>query len=266
MDASDRGQVSANAAEIYDAQFVPALFREWTAPILATARLRPGDTVLDVACGTGVLARDAVDVVGASAVTGVDINPGMLAVARRRSPEIVWRAAAAEALPFSDASFDAVLCQFGLMFFADRVQALREMRRVARPGGAIVLAVWESLERSPGYRALTDLLAQRFGESVARCLYPPFNLGDMDALRALLREADLEEVEVATHVGRASFPSLQAWIRVEVTGWTLDSVIDDRQLASLCATAEESLKQFVAPDGRVVFDSPAHIVSARRPE
>jgi len=151
MSDSTRGQVARSAAEVYDAFFVPALFEEWPPRLARAAGLRPGQRVLDVACGTGVLARHAARVVGAGGeVVGLDLNPGMLEVARRRAPGASWREGTAEALPFADARFDAVLSQFGLMFFADRAGALREMWRVLRPGGALAVAVWARLEDTPG--------------------------------------------------------------------------------------------------------------------
>src|SRR5262245_6199314 len=106
-------------------------------PRLADAvRIRPGERVLDVACGTGVLARQAASRVGSEgSVAGVDPSPGMLAVAKRLAPAIAWRQGTAEALPFEDGSFDAVVSQFGMMFFADRGRAIREMLRVLIPGG-----------------------------------------------------------------------------------------------------------------------------------
>jgi ubiquinone/menaquinone biosynthesis C-methylase UbiE len=98
--------------------------------------------VLDVACGTGVVAREAARRVGpAGAVAGLDRNEGMLAVARRMAPGIAWRHGLAEALPFPDGAFDAVICQFGLMFFEDRGKALGEMWRALRPGGRLAVAV-----------------------------------------------------------------------------------------------------------------------------
>src|SRR5512145_434633 len=117
------------AANAYEALFVPAIFAQWP-PILAdAARIQPGQRALDVACGTGALAREVVRRTGANGhVAGLDANPGMLAVARRIAPTVEWHEGRAESLPFADGSFDAVVSQFALMFFTDRRQALREMR------------------------------------------------------------------------------------------------------------------------------------------
>ena len=151
-DKATAGQVSANAAEIYDEFFVPALFGAWAEPLCDAAGLVPEATVLDIACGTGATTRVAKARVGSGgSVTGLDRNAGMLAVARTRAPDIRWIDGRAEGLPFADQVFDAVLCQFGLMFFDDPSAALSEMRRVLRPDGRIAISVWDEVRNSPGY-------------------------------------------------------------------------------------------------------------------
>jgi SAM-dependent methyltransferase len=181
MDASQQGQVTRSAADIYEEFFVPALFAAWPGPVADAAGIGPGQKVLDVACGTGVLAREAASRVRpGGTVTGLDRNDGMLAVARRKAPEIEWRQGEAEALPFPDGRFDAVVSQFGLMFFEDRVLALAEMWRVLGPGGRLAVAVWDALERTPGYAAMTALLQRLFGARIADALRAPYCLGDPD--------------------------------------------------------------------------------------
>lgn len=118
---AERGQVNTAAAEIYDTFFVPALFDQFPESILDHAGVASGDRILDVGCGTGIVARAARPRVGASgAVAAVDPNEGMLAVARRSDPSIDWHSASAESLPFGDHSFDHTICQFAAMFFTDR--------------------------------------------------------------------------------------------------------------------------------------------------
>jgi SAM-dependent methyltransferase len=265
MSASETGQVIGSAAEVYEEFFVPALFAEWPPRVADAAGIRPGQRVLDVACGTGVLARAVAGRVGAAgSVTGLDLNDGMLAVARRKAPAIEWRQGRAEALPFDDGQFDAVVSQFALMFFADRVAALREMRRVARPGGRLAVAVWDAIDRSPGYAAMADLLQRLFGEEVASALHSPFALGDRDLLRALFAEAGLPDATIATEIGTARFPSIASWVHTDIKGWTLADALDDVQYALLLAEAERDLQPFVVADGTVAFDAPAHIVTATK--
>ena len=262
---SDAGQVISSAAEVYDEFFLPALFAAWPPEVVAAAELRTGQRVVDVACGTGVLALEAARATSPGGqVVGVDLNPGMLAVARRKAPEIDWQRAPAEALPFDTESFDAAISQFGLMFFQDKRQAIAQMWRVIRPGGRLAIAVWDSLENTPGYAAITRLLARLFGDDIAAWLKAPYSLGDPDALRSLLATAGVTAPEVHRLQGAAQFPSIRSWMHTDVRGWTLADKLDDQQYEQLVSEAERELHSFVALDGSVRFDHPALIASARK--
>jgi len=263
---SDTGQVTSSAAEVYDEFFLPALFEVWAPRLAAAAELQPGQRVVDVACGTGVLAIEAARAVspGGSSV-GVDLNPGMLAVARAKAPKIEWLEAAAEDLPLESADFDAAVSQFGLMFFQDKEAALRELRRVLRPGGQLAIAVWDSLENTPGYTRVTALLARLFGGDVADLLRAPYSLGDPEALKTLLLGSGMGLSRVARVAGEARFPSIRAWMHTDVRGWTLADQIDDEQFEHLVSEAERELGDLVAGDGTVRFAHPALLVTARKP-
>ncbi len=266
MKPTETGQVAHSAAEVYETFFLPALFTQWTDRVLDAAGVRPGHQVLDVACGTGVLARAAAAWVGPDgAVVGLDLNPGMLAVARREAPDISWREGRAEALPFPDAHFDAVVSQFGLMFFADQVGALREMARVLRPGGRLAVAVWDTLANTPGYDVMVELLDRLFGPEAAKGLRAPYVLGDVPALHALFAAAGMPDATITTHPGTARYPSIADWVYTDIKGWTLAEMIDDAQYERLLAEAKATLQPFVTADGAVAFPAPAHIVAASRP-
>lgn len=265
MDALARGQVTRTAAEIYEEFFVPALFQEWAGPVVEAAGIGPGSKVLDVACGTGVAAREAARrAQPGGSVTGLDINDGMLDVARRSAPEIDWRQGEAEALPFADETFNAVVSQFALMFFADRVRALGEMWRVLRPGGRLAVAVWDRLDQSPGYAAMAALLQRLFGSHIADALRAPFVLGDLQPLRALFAQAGITDPVVSSATGTARFPSIDAWVHTDVKGWTLADLIDEAQYRTLLEEARKELVPFAQADGTVSFASPAHIVMATK--
>ncbi|MCB9078813.1 MAG: methyltransferase domain-containing protein [Anaerolineaceae bacterium] len=265
MSDSDRGQVNTSAAEVYEAFFVPALFGEWGSRVAEAAHIQPGQRVLDVACGTGVLARAAAERVGPEGeVVGLDINEGMLAVARKKAPHIEWRHGPAEALPFEDDSFDVVVSQFALMFFEDRRAALSEMVRVLRPGGRLAVAVWDSLDNTPAYATVTAMLKRLFGDEAANALRSPFNLGDTALLQSLFTEAGIPNAQITTIEGTARFASIEAWVTTDVKGWTLADMIDDEQFHQLLTEAEKVLQPFVTADGSVAFSSPAHIVTAVR--
>ncbi|MGB5374993.1 MAG: methyltransferase domain-containing protein [Polyangiales bacterium] len=262
---SDAGQVTANAAEVYDESFLPALFAPWTPRVVAAAALQPGQRVVDVACGTGVLAMEAALATSPGGHTvGVDLNPGMLAVAKRKAPQIDWLEAPAESLPFEAETFDAAVSQFGLMFFEDKPAAIAEMWRVIRPGGRLAIAVWDSLENTPGYSAVTSLLARLFGDAVAALLESPYALGDPNTLRALLARAGVSDPQVQRVPGEARFASIRSWMHSDVRGWTLANELDDEQYERLVAEAEVELSQFVTADGSVRFAHPALIATARK--
>jgi ubiquinone/menaquinone biosynthesis C-methylase UbiE len=260
-------QAQIDAATAYEEFFVPALFQEWAPRVAAAAQLQPGQRVLDVACGTGVLARKAASRVGAaSRVVGLDRNPGMLTVARRLAPEIEWREGVAEALPYPDRSFDAVVSQFGLMF-TDRQQALREMLRVLAPGGHLAVAVWDSLDNTPAYAAELALLERFAGQRAAEAFRAPFVLGDQKELATLFTSAGVAGVAVASHHGTAKFPSIRWMVEADLRGWlpVAGVVLSEDQIKRILEEAETALSAFVTADGRVEFDSPAHIVTGTRP-
>lgn len=262
MTNADRGQVLASAAEVYEEFFVPALFGQWPDQVLEAAAVAEGHRVLDVGCGTGVLARAAVHRLrGTGQVVGLDPNDGMLSVARRASATVEWRTGVAEALPFDDATFDRVVSQFALMFFTDRQAALAEMARVLAPGGRLAVATWASLDDTPGYAAMVDLLRDVCGDDAAAALTAPFAVGDPVELRDLVSRA-LPDVVVTRHDGVARFASIDAWLHTDIRGWTLADMIDDEQYATLLAHAHEALARFTDGRGRVRLPAPALIAAA----
>lgn len=257
------GQVVAPAAEVYDAFFVPALFAQWADRMLDLAGVVAGDDVLDVGCGTGVLTRAAARrLQGTGSCTGLDLNPEMLAVARRAPEPVTWCPGRAEALPFESGSFDRVTSQFALMFFDDRASALSEMGRVLRPTGTVTVSTWARIEESPGYEAMAHLLERLHGREVADALLAPFSIGTADTLEALLAAA-FDDVSVVPADGRARFDSIDAWVHTDIRGWTLADRISDEQHADLLSAAHRHLAPFAASDGRVEFAAPALIGTGR---
>lgn len=261
-------QTQIAAATAYEALHVPALFKQWAPPVLDAVGLAAGDRLLDVACGTGVLAREAAARLGTDGqVTGLDPDPGMLAVAQELAPGVVWQDGSAESLPFGDHSFDAVVSQFGLMFFVDRPRALREMRRVLRPGGRLAIAVWDALANAEAYPIEVALLERIAGEPAANALRAPFVLGDKQVLASLVDEAGFASVAVDTLVGRARFPSLRHMVEADLRGWlpVMGVTLDEALIQQILEEAEHALQAYVTADGQAVFDAPAHIVTAVRP-
>lgn len=164
MGQEEQRQLRGTGAEMYERGLVPAIFAPWAAVLIKQAALQRGERVLDVACGTGVVARLAAKPVGSTGrIIGLDKDAERLAVACSLPPvpgvSLEWQESNALAMPFADASFDALLCQQGLQFFPDRPAALREMHRALVPGGRLILSVWGSLEQCPGYAALVGALS-----------------------------------------------------------------------------------------------------------
>ncbi len=211
-------EIPVNPAETYERYMVPALFAPAAEHLLAVARLRPGERVLDVGTGTGIVARLAAPNVGPTgSVAGLDASSAMLSVARAMAAKegltIDWDEGQAEALPYPDECFDQVLSQFALMFFADRHTALAEVRRVLIPGRRMVLSVFAGIERHPFYMALDEAIARHLGTSAVGAI---FALGDADALNDALVQVGLREVAIEPFSITARFPNPDGFLAGEI--------------------------------------------------
>jgi SAM-dependent methyltransferase len=260
-------QAQIEAAKAYEALFVPALFGQWATKLLDAAQIQAGQRVLDVACGTGVLARTAIARLGSGGqVAGIDPNPGMVAVAKQLEPRVDWRVGVAELLPFPNNSFDIVASQFGLMFFTDQRQALREMMRVLAPGGHLVVAVWDALDNIPAYAAEVALLERVVGQPAAEALSAPFVLGRSEDLDSLFREAGLTSVDITTHPGKAQFPNIHTLVEADLRGWLpiMGVNLSEEQIGHILQAAEQELSAYVTADGRASFSLSAHLITARK--
>ncbi len=259
-------QAHIDAAHAYEALFVPALFNQWAPKVAGAADIQPGQRVIDVACGTGILAREVALRTGSTgAVIGIDPNPGMVAVAKQLAPSIEWREGVAESLPFPDQSFDAVVSQFGLMFFRDQRQALREMLRVLAPGGRLAVAVWDSLDSMPAYASEVVLLEHTAGRQAADALRMPFVLGNRKHLAELFSEVGAASAEITTHHGTAQFPSVRTMVEADLRGWLplVGVNLTEDQIRRILEEAEQDLSPYATADGRAVFQLSAHLVVVR---
>ena len=179
-------------------------------------------------------------------------------MARAKGIRVEWRRGRAEALPHPEASFDRVVSQFGLMFFEDKVAGLREMMRVLRPGGRLVVAVCDALDHSPGYAVLAELLQRLFDPAVANAFRAPFVLGERSTMRAILDRAGLGNAQVSRIDGVVRFDSIERLVSAErACVWTLGGLLDGRQFERLLEEAQESLGPFAGADGAVEFTMPA---------
>jgi SAM-dependent methyltransferase len=258
-------------AEVYERGLVPAIFAPWATILIEQSALQPGDRVLDVACDTGVVARLAARQVGPTGrIIGLDNNAGMLAVVRSLPsiPDISleWHEGSALAMPFADASFDALLCQQGLQFFPDRSAALCEMHRVLVPGRRLVLSVWGPLEQCPGYAALVVALEYHLSTAAASIMRAPFALGDASEAQSLLARELFHEIHLHTTVRTVHFASPEQFVRLEMIPSHLGSPVarmDEHALSVLISEVNTALHPYVSPDG-LAFPMQAHLVTAQK--
>ena len=207
-------------SEMYEQYFVPAMFRNWAEILIRRAALKTGDRVLDVACGTGIVARLAAEAVGGDGkVDALDFNPAMLSVAQSTatSPgaKIIWREGSAMALPYPDHSFDAVLCQHGLQFFPDKVEALREMRLVVATTGRVLVIVLQALSKHPVFEALMTSVAHRLSLPI-EAVTLPFSMSDEGKLRTMATHAGFRTVDVLAESAVMTFPDAAQFVPLAV--------------------------------------------------
>lgn len=271
--SADRGAPSfedygGSAPENYERYFVPAIGAPLAADLVEVAALEPGERVLDVACGTGVVARLAAEKVGATgAVTGLDANPGMLAVARSvvaSGPAISWCESDAQATSLPDAAHDAALCQMGLQFFADKSAALREMRRVLAPGGRLVANVPGPTPRIFGIleRALRDHVSP----DTARFVAMVFSLYDSRELERLLDGAGFDSISVSRRTESLRLPPPTEFLWQYVSSTPLATAVaglDDHDRAALEREVVAQWKTFT-DDGTLLLELDVVVATARK--
>ena len=224
------------AAEAYERFFVPAIGRPAAERLVEAAGLQAGERVLDVGCGTGIVARLALMEVGpGGSVLGIDVNPGLLEVARATVSEdasIDWRRAPAEDLPLDDDTFDVALCQMSLQFFQDRARAIGEIRRVLSPGGRALLSVPGPM--NPLFQTLARALGDHLGPQAAGFVRMVFSLHETAEIEDLLRQAGFETIEIR----RGELP-----LRLPGPGDFFDQYVASTPLAALWAAAEEPARE-----------------------
>lgn len=250
--------LSLSAAEFYETTMVPSLFAAWAARAVDAAGVGTGQRVLDVACGTGVVARAAAERVGPSGtVVGLDANHAMLTVARRLRPDLRWVPGDAAALPFDDGSFDVAISQAALMFFGDRVAALRELGRVA---DRVVVQVPGRLAASAGYRPLAEVLARRAGPAAQDLLGAYFNVGEPALLTDLFQRAGLRIDRFETWIGATRSESLDTFLAAELL--PLLETIDAGVRAVILDDCRGALAPFVDPAGAVAAPIEVQLITA----
>jgi ubiquinone/menaquinone biosynthesis C-methylase UbiE len=218
MDNTSSWPLHGTAPETYEQYIVPAWMGAWTDTLIERAGIRPGDRILDVACGTGVVARRAAQWVGASgSVMGFDADRNMLETARKFADKeslasIEWHFGDVAFIPVETERCDVVICQQGLQFFPEKQKALEEMSRVLVPGGRLALSVWRSIDRCPFFATLAEIIGNYMGAESTRAFYSSCSLSDREELRDLLSNAGFNNIEIRLEVQMARFPSLDEFL------------------------------------------------------
>jgi len=255
-------QIPVEAAEAYEATFVPALFAEWAPRLLEFAGVQRGHSVLDVACGTGVVARAAAEMVGPDGrVVGVDLNEAMLTVARRVAPKLDFRQGDVAALPFPDGEFDVAVCQMALMFFPDRVGAVSQMRRVVSTGGTVALVAPAALHEQPAYAPFVDMVAGFVGPEAMSLMSTYFSCGEVDDVAALFEAAGLNAFSTKTATGLARFASIDAAVAAEIESTPMIDRITEDGYRQIRAAARDVFQPHVTKTGELHLPFVCHLVA-----
>jgi ubiquinone/menaquinone biosynthesis C-methylase UbiE len=266
-------QLEGSAGELYQRYLVPAITTKWADDLVHRAQLRAGEDVLDVACGTGVVARLAARKVTPGHVTGLDLNSAMLVVARNVSnggEPISWKEGSALDLPFPSGHFDVVLCQLGLQFFPDQPKALHEMRRVVLDAGRVALSVYSPIERTPGANAFVRALDEVLGPEASRIKRGEHSFASPAQFEKLLHDAGFGTVEVHTVVQTIVFPSVLDYVRFQLLATPMtvllkDEIDPERQaiISSVAAKAASLSTPSMLDGGKFTFPQEAYVAVAR---
>ncbi len=271
MNCCEEGMVhdlSGSPAEIYERHSVQRFGLRGARDLVDLVAPAAGERAVDVACGTGAVTRLVAEhVAPGGRVIGLDIDTAMLAVGRSvaNRPNVAWLRAEAPGLPLDVGVFDLVLCQQGLQFLSDRLQALREMRRVLRSGGRLGISCWRSAEDSPPYAAIERALGRRLGSE--RSALPRFALDDGGQLRSLIEDAGFRAVRVHRRTMLVEWPSTDLFVRAIAAGApAMMGALgeqDETVLSTISAEVETDMHAFLQESGALRFPMGNHIVTAR---
>jgi ubiquinone/menaquinone biosynthesis C-methylase UbiE len=267
-------QLDGTTAELYERYLVPAITEKWAKDLVDRAQPRESEAALDVACGTGIVARLAAKRMRRGRVAGLDLNTGMLAVAQSMPTEgaaITWIDGSALDLPFPNDTFDVVFCQLGLQFFSDRPKALGEMHRVLKPAGRAAVSVYSQIERTPGANAFVLALDDVIGPFASRIKRGEHSFTEPTQLVALLRDSSFDAVEVQTVEQTIVFPSVHDYVRFQLLATPMAILMKDRTeperkalISSIEAKTTASSTPAMLEGGRFTFQQEAYVAIAHR--
>lgn len=269
MSVDEHWQMDASAPELYERYLVPAITSIWANDLLDRVKLKREESVLDIACGTGIVARLAQERGHLGKLVGIDLNTAMLGIARSKSATIEWIEGSALDLPFDRGKFDVVLCQLGLQFFPDRPLALKEMARVLKPDGRVGLSVYSSIERTPAAHAFVQALDACLGPEASRTKRSEHLSCDVQEVGNWLKQAGFDAVDVAVVAKQITFPSMRDYVRFQLKATPMAALVSEKD-----APEQESLIEKVAENavarlhssmlhaGRLTFPQESFVVMA----
>lgn len=266
-------QISGNSPAAYEKYLVPGFFKPWAETITDLVSPAPGSEVLDVACGTGIIARTISSTVNKGVrVTGLDNNPEMLKhaseLSERSELDIDWQQGDADQLPFEDHRFDYVFCQQGMQFFKDPKQVLKEMHRVLKPGGRLALNIIRSLDYHPAFKILADKLEKHAGETAGNMMRAPFPEWDQKTIRSMVKDAGFKNLSLRIEIISMRFPSPEEFLRREAISTPLAGEMESLETDirnQLIDDLNRSLESYQDDNG-VVFPMETVMVTADRQE
>jgi ubiquinone/menaquinone biosynthesis C-methylase UbiE len=279
-DKTEAPKFSGSVPDIYHRHMGPLIFEPYAKDLarrLAATGLPPDARILEIACGTGIVTRQLIEQVLEKAapeahLVSTDLNEPMLDMARRHLPNplptrVELRQADATELPFPDKSFDAIVCQFGLMFFPDKERAAREALRVLRPGGLWIFSVWDSIERNPVTETAHKVIGGFFDDDPPAFYGIPFGYHDASTIEALVSGAGFERLAIEWVPMMAEAPDAKHAARGLVEGTPVANALTERGLTDLSPVVDAVAKAFAPRFGAAPLRSrvQAILVSARRP-
>jgi ubiquinone/menaquinone biosynthesis C-methylase UbiE len=269
MSTHEHWQMDASAPELYERYLVPAITSLWANDLLDRVALKRQESMLDIACGTGVVVRLAAQRGHPGRLVGIDLNAAMLAIARVKSTTIEWIEGSALNLPFQANSFDAVVCQLGLQFFPDRLLALQEMVRVLKPGGRAGLSVYSAIEQTPAAHAFVQALDRHLGPESSRTKRSEHLSCGAEEVGRWVKKAGFDIVDVAPVAKQITFPSALDYVRFQLTATPMAALLKDndaKQRERLILSIAEDVVSRLAPSmlrgGKLTFPQESFVVTA----
>ncbi len=263
-------QLSDDAALLYERQKVPGMFKPLANAVLARVPVASDERIVDLACGTGIVARLAAAGLGPGArITGADLNPGMIRAARAltaaEGERFHWHEADVSHLPFPDGAFSLAFCQQGLQFFPDKPAALREIARVLAPAGRLALTVWSEIP--PLFEAIAAALARHFDADLAARGLAPFAFRDETVIAGLILDAGFAECAAERLAVERSFAASTESLRDEIIGNPVGADFAAGSAARQEAVLGDVLAVLAPYRRGDIFDipQPSHLFLARKP-